>query len=230
MYKQKSILSKLFIPGICLFLIMNCGPSTVPCGTFTFIGNPIANGLDVSVSFYFDPDSCGGTCTCDMVVYIQIARCYDFNTGNFLAPTTEYSNRMVLGRTPECLNGWMLDRLNGRIWGYYGRNNDGSFAGSLTPGDNANAAILLDTPSGWPDECMLDFVTVPVCIDDAASCFNNLLGYYYWWFFIASGGSVSYIDIIAVEWHRDAVDESVLEWNNDAPGLGKNVFPAMSPM
>lgn len=230
MYKQKPVPFLFFILGMCLFLLMSCGTPTVPCGTFTFTGNPIANGLDISVSFDFNPGDCGGACTCDTIVYIQIARAYDLNTGNFLAPTTEYTNRMVTGRTPECLNGWMLDRLDGRVWGYYGRNNNGSFAGSLTPGDNATAAVLLDTPSGWPDETMLDFVTVPVCIDDDAGCFNDLLGYYYWWFFIASGGSVSFIDKIAVEWHRDAIDESVVEWNSDAPGLGKNVFPAMSPM
>lgn len=230
MYKQKSVIFKLFIPSVCLFLLMNCGTPTIPCGIFTFTGNPIANGLNVSVSYNFIPATCGVACTCDKVIYIQIARCYDLNTGNFLSPSMEYSNRMVLGRTPECLNGWMIDRLDGRVWGYYGRDNDGSFAGTLTPGDNTNAAVLLDTPGGWPDESMLDFVTVPVCIDDNAECFNDLLGYYYWWFFIAEGGSVSYIDKIAVEWHRDAVDESVLEWNNDAPGLGKNVFPLMSPM
>jgi hypothetical protein len=152
------------------------------------------------------------------------------DTGNFLSPSTEYGNRMVLGRTPECLNGWMLDRLDGRVWGYYGRNNDGTFAGSLTPGDNTSDAILLDTPSGWPSNSWLDFVTVPVCIDAGAPCVNDLLGYYYWWFFIPSEGDVAFIDKIAVDWHMDVVDECVTEWNNDAPGLGKNVFPAMSPM
>jgi hypothetical protein len=230
MNQTKSLMIRFLVLGVCLFFISSCGTPTVPCGTFTFTGSPISNGLSVSVTFDFNPSACGGACTCDTVVYIQLARAYDLNTGNFLAPTTEYSNRMVLGRTPECLNGWMLDRLDGRVWGYYGRNNDGSFAGTLTPGNNTNAAVLLDTPSGWPDECMLDFVTVPVCIDNAAGCFNNLLGYYYWWFFIASGGSVSFIDKIAVEWHRDAVVESILEWNNDAPGLGKNVFPTMNPL
>lgn len=230
MRNQNFSIFKLFIAGVCLIFIANCGTPTVPCGTFTFTGTPVYHGLNVSVHFNFNPASCGGACTCDEVVYIQIARAYDMDTGNFLAPTTEYRNRMVLGRTPECLNGWMLDRLDGRVWGYYGRNNDGSFFGSLTPGDNTTDAILLDTPSGWPGNTWLDFVTVPVCIDDEATCLNNLLGYYYWWFFIPTTGTVSFVDLIAVEWHRDAVDESVLEWNNDAPGLGKNVFPAMSPM
>jgi hypothetical protein len=33
---------------------------------------------------------------------------------------------------------------------------------------------------------------------------------------------------IGRDWHRDAVDLAVTEWNTDAPGLGKNGFPAFT--
>ena len=64
-----------------------------------------------------------------------------------------------------------------------------------------------------------------------AACLNKLTGYYYWLFLVGSGGSVGNpLNEIAVDWHRDAVDESVIEWNNDASGLSKNSFPAFTRM
>jgi hypothetical protein len=186
----------------------------------------------MSLNFDFDPAECGASnCDCGTVAYIQIVRIIDLNTGNYLSPNSQQTNRMVTGRTAEYLNGWAVDRLSNRNWGYYGRNNDGSFASYLTTGSNTTDAILRDTPGGWPDRSWFDAVSVPVCIDASSDCVNQLLGYYYWLFVVDSDGNASDpFDKIAVEWHRDAVDESILEWNNDAPGLGKNSFPSFTRM
>lgn len=36
--------------------ISGCGPSTLPCGTFTFTGAPHASrGIDMTLNFDFDP-------------------------------------------------------------------------------------------------------------------------------------------------------------------------------
>lgn len=213
--------------------ISGCGPSTLPCGTFTFTGAPHASrGINMTLNFDFDPAACSApACTCDTVAYVQIVRIIDIATGNFLSPNSEQTARIVTGRTPTALNGWAVDRVSGRDWGYYGRNNDGSFAFYLTTGSNTTDAILGDVPSGWPDGSWFDAVSVPVCIDTGAGCVNELVGYYYWLFTVGSGGNVGGpSDLIAVEWHRDAFDEAVIEWNNDAPGLGKNTFPAFTRM
>jgi hypothetical protein len=35
---------------------------------------------------------------------------------------------MVTGNATVAYNGWAVDRLQERVWGYYGRYNDGTFA------------------------------------------------------------------------------------------------------
>jgi hypothetical protein len=210
--------------------LTGCGTQTTPCGAFVFSGAPNGNrGVDVTVNFNFNPANCSATCTSNTNAYIQIVRVIDLRTGNFLAPNTDQQNRIVTGQSQATMNGWAVDRLSNRVWGYYGRNNDGTFAGTLTPGSNTTAAILRDSPSGWPDGAWLDFVSVPVCIDATATCVNRLLGYYYWLFTVGTGGGTAApFNEIGVDWNRNAFDLAVAEWNNDAPSLGKNTFPSMT--
>jgi len=230
--------TRLLLPGpvlalLTLVLVFLSGcPPTVPCGTFSFTGAPHSNrGIDMTLNFDFDPAACKATCDCNTVAYVQIVRIIDIDTGNFLSPNSEQTNRIVTGRAVTALNGWAVDRLAGKVWGYYGRNNNGTFAATLTPGSNTTDAILRDRPSGWPDGSWFDAVSVPVCIHAGAPCVNQLLGYYYWLFLVGNDGTASNpINIIAIQWHRDAVDQAVIEWNNDAAGLGKNSFPPFTRM
>lgn len=223
------------LPLLCLAA---CGTKAIPCGVFTFAGTALpvggspSRGITMSLNFDFDPTECTApNCNCNTIAYIQIVRILDIDTGNHLQPFSEQSNRMITGNSAQHMNGWAVDRLVGRVWGYYGRNNNGSFAGILTTGSNSSDAILRDTPSGWPDGSWFDAVTVPVCINAGSPCVNELLGYYYWLFAVGTGGTVGDPhNEIAAEWHRDAFDLSVTEWNTDAPGLSKNSFPAMSRM
>jgi hypothetical protein len=218
---------------LAVLALVGCGPASQPCGVFTFTGTPTGNrGINNSVSFAFNPANCGAAaCTTNSIAYIQIVRIFDIKTGNYLSPNSEQTARMVTGNATPAFNGWAIDRLTGRDWGYYGRNDDGTFASTLTPGSNAAAAVLRDTPSGWPDGSWFDAVSVPVCIDARSTCVNRLLGYYYWQFFVSTGGTVGNpLDFVARQWHQDAVDLAVTEWNNDAPGLGKHTFPAFTRM
>jgi hypothetical protein len=222
-------------PWIWLVLLIgvSCGPASNPCGIFTFWGVPNASrGIDDSVHFAFDPTRCGAAaCNADTIAYIQIVRIIDLATGNFLSPNSDQTNRIVTGNATPAFNGWAVDRLMGRNWGYYGRFNDGTFATTLTPGSNTKDAVLRDVPSGWPDGSWFDAVSVPVCIASNSPCVNKLLGYYYWLFTVGTGGTVGTpFSEIGRQWHRDAFDLAVAEWNNDAPGLGKTSFPALSRM
>lgn len=211
-----------------LALLPGCGTPTVPCGAFAFTGAPHSDsGISMELDFDFNPATCGSSCTCDPVAYVQIVRIIDLDTGDFLAPNSDQANRTVTGRPQATLNGWAVDRLSGRVWGYYGRNNDGTFGSLVTPGSDTTVATLRDTPSGWPASTWFDAVSVPVCIQPGSGCSNNLLGYYYWLFAVNAGGTTGApFHEIGVDWNKDSVDEAVLEWNNDAPGLGKNSFPA----
>lgn len=206
---------------------------TLPaCGEFTFTGTIYdtdkSNGVDMNVSFDFDPATCGSDCTCDLVCYIQIVRTVDLEDGTYLYPSTEKQNRATT-------DGWYIDRIAGKIWGYYGRNDDGSFAWYLVTGSDTTDAILNDSPRRGESEPWLQIwwqaVSVPVCIDDDSGCLDNLLGYYFWSWVVDDAGTVTgIIDAVAWEPLETAVDDSVTEWNNQAPGLGKNTFPAFTQL
>ena len=211
-------------------LLTACGNPTVPCGTFTFTGTPSGAYLNTNIDFLFGPAACSATCTCSTVCYIQAVRVIDIDTGEYLAPNSEQADRIVRGRAQATLNGWSVDRLAGRVWGYYGRNNDGTFASTLTTGSNTTTATERDGPGGFPAGSWMDFISVPTCIDSKASCANRLLGYQYWLFTISSTGAGSPFQEIGVDWNRDSVAESIVEWNNKAPGLGKNLLPAANPL
>jgi hypothetical protein len=215
-----------------LLLLVGCGNPTTPCGVFTFTGAPNgARGINLTQSFQFGPAPCTTPCTTESIVYVQIVRIIDRDTGNFLAPGPEQQARIVTGQPQATMNGWAVDRLEGRIWGFYGRNNDGTFAGTLTPGSNTAPAVLLDSPSGWPDSSWFDAVDVPICIDAQSACVNNELGYDYWLFIVGTGGNVGNpLNEVGVDWNQDAVDQAVAMWNAKAPALGKNTFPAFTRM
>ena len=215
--------------GVVLVLLAGCA-IVEPCGTFEFNGTAVdtssENGVNMSVSYDFAPGDCESTCTCDPVVYVQIVRTVDWQTFAYLYPSTEKQNRA----TNE---GWYIDRIANRVWGYYGRNDDGSFASYLTPGSDVNLATLQDSPRRPESEPWLGIwwqaVSVPVCIEEGSACENNLLGYYFWSWFVEDTGVVAGVwDWIAGPTLADAVDDAVAEWNPQALALGKNAFPAFT--
>lgn len=211
--------------------ISDCKPLT-GCGIFTFTGSKVdtatANGLDMNLSFDFNPADCGSGCTCDPVAYIQIVRTVDQENGTFIFPSSEKEERA----NP---NGWYIDRLEGKIWGYYGRNDDGTFASTLDPGSDTENAVLFDAPSRSESEPWIDIwwqaVSVPVCIQEGSGCKDKLLGYYFWsWQVDPSGVTSDPIHMRAWESHDAEVNSAVEGWNAQAPGLGKNVFPSFSKL
>jgi hypothetical protein len=222
---------RFVIAFLMVAVFLACGTPTQPCGTFSFSGTPTPRGENVSVTFNFNPATCGAACTCNTIAYIQIVRVINRDTGEFLAPNSDQQNRIVTGDPDATQNGWSVDRIANRQWGYYARFNDGTFDTYLTTGSNTTPAILGDGPGGFPDNTWMDFVSVPVCIDSSAACNNALTGYWYWLFIIPPGGVTSPpFSEVGVTWMQDAFDKSVVEWNNDAPGLGKHPFPAMTRM
>ncbi len=226
---MRNILPGLFVVSlICIGLLVACGNPTTPCGTFSFTGSPSGSaGENIQTTFNFSPALCSRNCQTSEIAYIQIVRVIDRDTGDFLAPSTQQFDRIVTGSDPTS-NGWSVDRIDGRVWGYYGRNNDGTFASYLIPGSSTAPSILQDGPGGWPDNTWFDAVDVPVCMDAQSSCVNNLLGYYYWLFIVdSSGNTAPPINEIGVDWMQTSVDRAVALWNTTAPGVGKNVFPPL---
>lgn len=220
------LLALLLLP-----IVGACGAATQPCGTFAFTGSPHSNrGITMSLDFTFNPTGCAatGSPNAQTVAYVQIVRIIDQTTGAFLSPNSEQTNRIVTGQSNTVFNGWAVDRLAGRTWGYYGRNNDSTFAATLTTGSSTSTATLRDVPSGWRNQSWFDAVSVPVCLQGNTACQDRLLGYYYWLFIVDNSGTVGNpVNLVGVDWNRDAFDRAVTEWNNDASGLSKNSFPTM---
>lgn len=218
---------------VMLFFASCADQCTQPCGVFTYndgglVDNPTdGNGIDMSVDFDFNPADCGVACECDKIAFVQIVRVVDEDDGSYKFASAEKEDRA----TSE---GFYLDRLAGKIWGYYGRNDDGSFAGSITVGSDASTASLIDRPRRGDAEPWLGTtwmaITVPVCLDNPGSaCNNNLLGFYEWgWLLDGAGTASGPFNFIAPKAFKDDFDDAVAEWNIQAPGLGKNNFPAFT--
>lgn len=219
--------SKLVILFIAVLPIISCNVNG-PCGTFNFTGvlidDAFDNGLDISLRFDFNPNGCGLDCTCDTVCFIQMARIIDLNDGTFLYPSSETSAR----KTDE---GWYVDRRSGRNWGYYGRNNDGTFDSTVDIGSELVPAILRDEPTRNEEEPWLGFkweaVSVALCIEEDSDCANKLLYSYHWGFTVDDDGSVTKFNNIAEEELRPVVVEAVEKWNVQAsvPGSDQIQFP-----
>jgi len=191
------------------------------------LDNTTANGWKMDLDFNFNPSDCGEDCNCDLVCFIQMVRTIDEENGTYLYATSEKQNRA----TSE---GWYIDRLAGRIWGYYGRYDDGSFANTVTVGSETTKANLYDYPQRPEADPWIDFlwmaITVPVCIDNPnSSCNNHLLGYYEWAWVVDARGSVPYtLDWVSPKGFKDDFDDAIDEWNLQAPGLAKNNFPTFT--
>lgn len=221
------------LPVVMCGLSLAACTSIHPCGTFVFTGNAndgaASNGITMNLSFDFDPAACDSTCTTNTVAYIQMVRTYNVEDGTYSYISEEHEARAIA-------NGWYIDRLTGRIWGYYGRNNNGTWASNLTPGNNTTNAVLFDAPSRSDSARNIwwQAVSAPVSIDGGAnSCNNNFLGYYYWSWFVDDAGHLTDEDIIeSVAWENlhIALDDAVAAWNTQAPGLGHNQFPAFDKL
>jgi len=206
---------------------------TTPCGSFSFMGTGINSqrGVSVNVSFNFNPASCSSVCTSRANAYAQVVRIIDRDTGGFVAPNSEQADRIVTGRPNANMNGWAIDRIAGRRWGHFGRNNDGTFAATVTVGSNTASAILVDNTAVVPNHTWFESVSVPVSIDAESACVNGLLGFEHWWFTFDDDGTEVVTGpnwSIGLRWHRGAFDEAVAEWNADTAGLGKTLFPPMT--
>lgn len=231
--KKRSLWQMLLLV---LFFTSCTNQCTRPCGEFNFldihvidsenINGWICNGWEMTVEFEFNPTDCGEDCTCDKVAWVQMLRAIDQSDGTYLYINEEKEDRATA-------EGWHIDRLQGREWGYYGRNDNGTFAGTVTTGSDVSTASLYDRPRRQDAEPYLGYiwmaVTVPVCIDNAAStCNNNLLGFYEWGWITSDASDVGTFHWIAPKGFKDDFDAAVAEWNADAAGLGYNNFPAFT--
>jgi len=228
---KRRLAGRLAFLACLIVMLARCGSPTKPCGTFGFTGTPSTEqGVDAQVDFSFTPDTCGVACTCTEVAYVQMVRFMDLDTGAFFAPNSQQEDRMVTGLADGTQNGWAIDRTSNRVWGHYGRRDDGSFFAYVTTGSNTTVAAMKDWPRTLPNTSF-EAVSVSTCISAGSTCVARSLGAYYWMFGLDKAGTASPpFHEVAVTWMQDAFGLAVTEWNKDAGALGKHELPAMSPL
>lgn len=221
---------RILVPALVVAaLLPGVSACTKPCVEFglndkEILDSSTDNGWSIEIDFDFTPSECNNTCTCDLTAFAQIVRSLDLRNGTHLYPSSEKEARATA-------TGFYLDRLGGRIWGYYGRNNDGSFASTVTPGSDTSTANLRDFPRRPEIEPWLGFlwmaVTGPVCIDTPDStCNEHLLGYYEWVWWVNDGGTVPWTaHFVSPPAWKDDFDEAVVRWNKQAALLEKKPLP-----
>jgi hypothetical protein len=166
---------------------------------------------------------------------IQMIWVYDTVLKTNLYPSSQQGKRS----TPD---GWSIDRINGAAHGYYGLQNDGTFASFWnTTGANGTANTLYDKPSvGYAN---VDFYAVDVAVCyQSRTCNNQILGYYFWSYTLDSS-DVGHKFITAPAWKdRDTeFQKAIAAWNAWAPTSGKEndgtgtldhavAFPALSEL
>ncbi len=226
---------------VTVVMLAGCGNPIKQCGTFTFNGEPSEGGVYLTNSFAFNPSACSVTltsppssCTSNSIAYIQILRIIDEDTGEFVAPNSWQTARIVQSPSnPPTLNGWAVDRASGMTYGYFGMENDGtSFGSDDVPGNNTKPTVLTDWPGQGgtsTDEYWWDAVDVPVCMDPKSACLNYFLGYYYWLFTTQPGPpqvASNPFSEVGVDWMRTAAIQAVQQWNlQAATGIGTHGLP-----
>jgi len=226
---------KLALVAAFCFLFTACTP-TYQCGTWVFTGTPTGNAFPLSSAFTFNPSGCGQNCPESQDVMIQMTWAYDEATHQQL-----YASDQPQGGRSDA-DGWNIDRINGAAYGYYGLQNNGTFASYWnTPGGPGTANTLFDEPSGWPANTDFYAVDVAVCYG-SGTCNNKILGYYFWSYILDSSDTGQKF-ITAPAWQDlDTEFQSALTaWNNWAPTSGTeddgtgtfphaNAFPALSDL
>jgi hypothetical protein len=198
---------------------------TTSCGGFTFTGKAAPTWSQVG--FLFNPTACGAPpCACNTIAYVQMVRIID-EQGGYHQPAVDQRSRMVKGRGAD-FDGWAIDRVDLRIWGHYGRNNDDSFSNLVHTGSNQDAAVLTDSPTGWEQGSHFYAVSASVCLDKLSPCADRILGYEHWSFVVGSKPASSPV----ADAYPTALGFAIAEWNADAhrPNkFQKNLLPALQP-
>lgn len=220
--------------GLCaLVLAEETTDAISACGSFSFQGSSDYDDAIIDNNFSLDP-GCQSYCDCSTICDIQVVRVTDLCTGDPLTISQEQWDRMVTGQSDASLNYWFVDRLDGQIWGYYGRNNDSGFDyGSMKPGNKHEPAKLHDEPAPAPcretyetHPVKFEAIDVTVCIDEKSGCVYKLLGCYYYYFTVHKQDQAGDLSShVAAAWNKKVVELAVQKWNENVGSKKKKCFP-----
>lgn len=177
----------------------SCVPAPLPsdCGSFSFSqrgANTIGSLQQSQFELTFSHDGKMCKISCGNYWFVQALRPMDLDTGKFIQPHDTQQNRTVGGQADNYLNGWAIDRTDGRHLGWYGMTDDFTFEETSRPdlgimfqlGLGPKPAMMHDTlsrrePSRWSGKrIQIVGLTAAIGLDPGTVCENKILGIQKW--------------------------------------------------
>jgi hypothetical protein len=161
-------------------------------------------------------------CDCDEIAYVQNTRTTDTTTGAYYEPRSNFENRATK-------NGWTIDRIDQRKYGWYGYNNDGTPAGNVSPGNTNTDATLLDDPGDSAVNQRWEFETCAICKKGKDS--GTAYGCITWGFTVDKDGNLTSLKSGFGGGPSKDFNSAVDSWNNQAKGpADKRNDPGQVPL
>ena len=172
--------------------------------------------VEINLDFQPDPDVVGA----DEIRWIQAVRTVDMPSGSLNEPRPEFSSRATAAN-------WMLDRMEGKQYGWYGINDDASAGTNTRPWTRGSkqTAWMWDKP-GWDVPNMKwEFEAAAVCRTGSADTVTrkgDKRGFVYavitWGFDVGANGEIKTHKIKVWNKPTDEFGQTVAKWNEQARG------------
>lgn len=172
-------------------------------------GSGAGSPYSSDVHIWFNPNK--DSVNCSEIAFVQAVKFVD-SAGTPQESRPNFRNRMAA-------SGWELDRLDQRVYGWYGYNNDGTPSGTVVPGSAPSpekSAELTDTPGWSVGNTVWDFETCAICKSGFHQ--NNIYACLTWGFDVDADNKLTKHEPA----HRDAPSAdftgAVGGWNTQAAG------------
>lgn len=164
------------------------------------------------VELVFTPSTSDG-CNCSEIAFVQTIKTVN-DSGANVETNTNQLDRMTSGD-------WSVDRVPGKKYGWYGLNDNGTFASTVTPGNTTpTAASIRDTPSWSKKNTRWRFETCAICKSGADQ--DNVYGCKTWGFDVDDTGQVSSSSSADSTTPSSDWSSSIAAWNNQAKTQGSS--------
>jgi hypothetical protein len=174
------------------------------------------------VNITFTPDS---KINCSEIAFLQAVKIADTSSGASFESRPNFLNRITAG-------GWTIDRIDGRSYGWYGYNNNGSPSGTVTPGSAPTplrAATMYDKPGFSRPNTKWQFETCAIC--RAGTDASRIHGCYNWGFSVDAANHLTSLPNQETPAPSAEFAESINRWNVQAGGpTATRNDPAQHPL
>ncbi len=215
-----------YVDGMNLYQYVRSSPTRYldPSGTEAIKGNKYGDwdftqkntnaaragaGYVSEVTITFKPKD---KCACDEIAFVQTTRGTDTTTGKHEEARDNFKNRMTS-------DGWTIDRVDRRKYGWYGYDNDDTASG-ITPGKAAPGslvdAVLFDAPGFSRVNWRREFEACAICKKGKDAL--NVYGCLTWGYEADKDGKLTSLKVGVTDGPSKAFTAAVDAWNDQAKG------------